>query len=583
MSTSCLSEQQHERIQSIQHALSQYSILDTEPEDIYDDISELAAELCQAPAAVVSFVDHEHSRIYFKARYGMDVQDVPLGTKFHCDLAFCSQCILHDDIFIIEDAWQHPEFKNNRYVTGQPYIRFYGGAPLTVPSGERIGTVCVVDVKPRILSEKQKKCLKQLAQQVVSHLELRKSIIELEKVKKDLLEKNEKLDKLHAEKNKFMGMISHDIRQPLGNIMVSCEFMMDNTAERLSPMNHDLALTIHSSANFMHVLVDDLLQVIKFDYGQLNIELDKQYWDILKLINNSIVCNTIIAQRKNINIEFSVKNVSDKNSVTCYIDEHKLAQVMNNLISNAVKFSYPGTTIQVIVTKKIGTVVIEVKDLGQGIPSDEMHKLFSPFERIKGVNPTGGESSTCLGLVIVKTIVQAHNGTIAVNSEYGVGTTFSVTLPLPHGSLSTLTSPTRELRVSAPFNGAPADDRLRILVVDDNLVNLRLYRKILENRGHVVVVCSDGQECLDVLSKLGLEHFNLLIIDEDMPKLSGHEVIQEIRNTEQSEGVRKLRILSISGHNTQEHIEKMLNAGANECCSKPIHIQQLIRLVEWKG
>jgi signal transduction histidine kinase/ActR/RegA family two-component response regulator len=576
---------QNKQQTSIQHVLKQYSILDTEPEDIYDDITELAAEICQVPVAVVSFVDHVKDRIYFKAKHGMMASEGPIGRKTHCDLAFCSVCILHDDIFIVEDARDHPDFKCNESVAGAPYIRFYAGVPLKVPSGEQIGTVCVVDVKPRTLTEKQQICLKQLAKQVVSHLELRKNIMELEQAKKDLMEKNEKLDLLHAEKNKFLGMVSHDIRQPLANIMVSCELMMDDPVEKLSPQNHDLALTIHSSANFMHVLVDDLLQVIKVDYGMLTIELDQQYWDILKLVKNTVVSNTLMAQRKNINLEFSVNNISHQNvyqPITCCVDENKITQVMNNLISNAVKFSFPHSTIQVIVTKSINSVLIEVKDHGQGIPPSEMHKLFNPFERIKGVNPTAGESSTCLGLVIVKTIVQAHNGTIDVKSEYGQGTTFSVTLPLPHGSLNTVLSSTRELRAPEVLVASvPSDDHLRILVVDDNLVNLRLYRRVLEKRGHVVVSCSDGQECLEVLFQLGLDHFDLLVIDEEMPKLTGHEVIQIIRNTEHRE-VIPLRILSISGYNTQEHRNKMLNAGANECCTKPIHIQQLIQLVEFK-
>jgi signal transduction histidine kinase/CheY-like chemotaxis protein len=574
--------------QSVQLALNQYDILDTtQQEDIYNDITEFATQLCQSPIAAISFVDYQNKRIYYKSIYGLlEIigKETPIGTREQNNLSFCSECILQDDVFVVEDTHNHPDFKYSQFI--HPHTRFYAGAPLKVPSGENIGTVFVLDTEPRTLSEKQQRCLKQLAKQVVSHLELRRNTTEQEQAKKDLMDKNIKLDKLHAEKSKFLGMISHDIRQPLANIMVSCELMMDDLIEKLSPQNHDLALTIHSSANFMHVLVDDLLQVIKFDSGQLNIELDLQYWDIMKLINDSITSFTKIAQRKNISLEFAVYNsVSQQQPITCYVDENKITQVMNNLVSNAIKFSYPETTIQLVVTKNIDNILIEVKDQGQGIPQSELHKLFNPFDRIIGVNPTGGESSTSLGLVIVKTIVQAHNGTIDVKSEYGTGTTFTVTLPLPHHSLKTVVCSTRELKVpEVLFSGKPSDDHVRILVVDDNLVNLRLYRRVLEKRGHVVVSCSDGQECLEVLFQLGLDHFDLLVIDEEMPKLHGHEVIQIIRDreTQIDKTAKALRILSISGYGSQEHIDKMIKAGANECCSKPIHIQQLIHLVELK-
>jgi signal transduction histidine kinase/CheY-like chemotaxis protein len=583
--------QQQELLRSIQAALNQYNILDTESEEIYDDISEIAAELCQAPMAFVSFVDHTNDRVYLKSTFSgtccIKADDAPNGSREHGSRAFCAECILQDDVFVIENPLDHPYFKRNPYVIGGPCVRFYAGAPLKSPSGANIGTVCIADIKHRTLTLKQLRCLKQLARQVVSHLELRKSIQRLEAVEKVLIEKNKHLDNLHVEKNKFLGMVSHDIRQPLANIMVSCELMIDNPKEKLSQHTHDLALAIHSSANFMHVLVEDLLQVVKFDYGQLTIELDQQYWDIQKLINNSIVCNTIFAQRKKINLEFTSNN-QGTTPITCFVDEHKIAQVMNNLISNALKFSYPGTTVQVAVTKCSDSVLIEVKDEGQGIPQSEIHKLFCPFERIRGVRPTGGESSTCLGLVIVKTIVQAHIGSITVESESGVGSMFKVSLPLPHGSLNTvITRQVTHTSPAEPPNNCDISDQnhLRILAADDSPVNLQLFRKVLEKRGHTVILCSDGQECLDTLFEVGINQFDLLIIDEEMPKLFGHEVIREIRATEKrnDDGIylySHLRILSISGHTSEEHVQKMLLSGADKCFGKPFNIHQLVHVVE---
>lgn len=153
-------------------ALASYKIMDSASEQAYDDLTHLAAMICDAPISLVSLVDER--RQWFKSRLGLEAQETPR------DLAFCAHAILQDDPLIIEDAMLDPRFASNPLVTSEPKIRFYAGAPLKMPSGHSLGTLCVIDRRPRTLTEAQRAALLALSQMVVSQLELRRALLDLE-------------------------------------------------------------------------------------------------------------------------------------------------------------------------------------------------------------------------------------------------------------------------------------------------------------------------------------------------------------------------------------------------------------------
>ena len=148
--------------------LRQYQILDTDSEETFDDLTRLAAYVCQTPTALISLVDA--NRQWFKARVGVEARETPRN------VSFCGHAILVRDCFIIEDALFDERFADNPLVINEPFVRFYAGMPLWSPEGFAIGTLCVMDRKPRTLDEKQIGALGMLAEQVMSQLELRREV-----------------------------------------------------------------------------------------------------------------------------------------------------------------------------------------------------------------------------------------------------------------------------------------------------------------------------------------------------------------------------------------------------------------------
>ena len=148
------------------HELDAYDILDTPPEDSYDDIARLAAHVCDTPVALISFIDG--SRQWFKAKVGTDVTETPR------DIAFCAHAILKNDLMEVHDATLDERFVENPLVTVSPKIRFYAGAPLITPNGRALGTLCAIDLQPRTLTEEQRAALLSLSRVVMRELEVRR-------------------------------------------------------------------------------------------------------------------------------------------------------------------------------------------------------------------------------------------------------------------------------------------------------------------------------------------------------------------------------------------------------------------------
>ena len=171
--------------------LWQYEVLDTVPEEVFDDLAELAAHICEAPIALISLVDEK--RQWFKSKFGTDVAETSR------DISFCTYAIAQPGLFIVSDATLDERFADNPLVTSEPKIRFYAGAPLVTPDGYALGTLCVIDKVPRELRLEQKQALRILAHHVVSQLELRRRSRGLGAVRDETARLKGELEKARAE------------------------------------------------------------------------------------------------------------------------------------------------------------------------------------------------------------------------------------------------------------------------------------------------------------------------------------------------------------------------------------------------
>lgn len=246
---------------------------------------------------------------------------------------------------------------------------------------------------------------------------------ELGTLHRELAKKNVILEQLNEQKNRFLGMAAHDLRTPLNIILAYSDFVLDEAAAVLSQEHLEFMTIIRSSSEFMFKIIDDLLDITQIEAGKL--VLDRQPTDLISLLAHNLSLNGVLSAKQQKKLLFQPPEQLPE----LLIDAPKIEQVLNNLITNAVKYSNPGSTITVSLTRQQKMVVIAVKDEGRGIPEAELGRLFKPFGRTS-VQSTTGERSTGLGLVIARKIVEGHQGKIWVESQVGEGSTFYFSLPL---------------------------------------------------------------------------------------------------------------------------------------------------------
>ncbi len=239
----------------------------------------------------------------------------------------------------------------------------------------------------------------------------------------ELAERNRRLEELNETKNHLLGTAAHDLRNPLGVIQGFASFLLEEASDRLEPEHRLFLERIRASSESMLNLVNDLLDIARIEAGALELHLVPT--DVREVVRNVVELNRVLAVKKKIEIEEEYESAP-----FIPLDTPRMEQVLNNLIGNAMKFSEPGTRIFVSVRLRQGNLAVAVRDQGQGIPREELQKIFHPFVVSASTRATAGEGSTGLGLAIVKKIVQGHGGTITVDSEVGSGSEFSVILPL---------------------------------------------------------------------------------------------------------------------------------------------------------
>lgn len=380
-----------------QLAVNKYQLLDTLPEESYDNITALMAYICDVPISLVTLLDRD--RNFLKSHHGIPFNESPRA------ISFCGHAINSDDLItIIEDSRIDERFHDNPLVTDFKAV-FYAGATLINSEGYKLGTLCVYDTKPRKLTDEQIKALLAMARQVTNLFEQHYQNILLNQLQDKLKKRNENL-------NKFAKVVSHDIKSPLANIISLTELLEAENKGILNDESLQYIEYLKSSSNSLKNYVDGLLKFYKSD-------------ELIKDAAEDILVQDIFNELKTItDPDHSVIFYLKGNSKTIKTNKSALMQVLINLVTNAIKYNKkPNTEITIDFSENESDYTMSVSDNGDGIPEAFLDKIFNLFS-VVGVEDKDGNIGTGIGLAAVKQIIENLGGEIKVTSKLGAGSTF---------------------------------------------------------------------------------------------------------------------------------------------------------------
>ncbi len=351
----------------------------------------------------------------------------------------------------------------------------------------------------------------------------------------------EKLIEINAEKDKFISIVSHDLRAPFTSILGFSEILLNEKDIAEEEKNEYLSY-IHSAAETELQLVNHLLDWSRLQTGRLTVEPHRI--NAKSLISNAASLLTGSAIRKNINVYIAVDD-----QIFINADERLLTQVICNLIGNAIKFTPNGKSITITAEQfKKGFIEVVIKDEGLGIAEKDQNKIFKLDQKFS-LNGTEGEKGSGLGLILVKDIIEKHGGDVWFYSTLNVGTEFHFTIP---------------------------EAKNIVLLVEDDVDLLHLYKNIISKAlvNFEIVQAANGYEAMQVLLN---RHPSIVITDHEMPLMSGVQLCQAIRK---KEGNKSIPVIVISAKFDDILRQKYIELGVKKMIPKPIESRYLIDLIQ---
>ncbi len=371
--------------------LGDLQLLDTLPEQDYDDIVELASAICHTPTALFTLVDSD--RQWFKARVGF------AAAQSGRDESFCGHAILGKDVFVVPDALKDDRFHDNPLVVDGPRIRAYAGAPITLDHEHYLGTLCVIDYQPREFSPEEQNQLRILARQVAHQLRLRMQARELARS--------------NAELQHFSYAVSHDLQSPLNTIKGCAEVIAG-----MGPADEQVQGAVRflsDSAQRMQETITDLLQ-----HSRVGAEDRLTDSALDTLVQDALEDLSALIRDKNASVEVGTLP-------TLAVRPTEIRLLLQNLIGNAIKFvpaeRSPQVDIQAEETRTGWQ--FRIADNGIGVDADSLTTIFEPGRRL---NDSAQFPGNGLGLAHCQRIVKRHHGRIWMESEPGAGSQVYFTL-----------------------------------------------------------------------------------------------------------------------------------------------------------
>jgi len=388
---------------------------------------------------------------------------------------------------------------------------------------------------------------------------------------------NDSLSQLDRLKDEFLANTSHELRTPLNGIIGIAESILDGaTGELNAQLRYNLSLIVSSGRRLAH-LVNDILDFSKLKHR--NLVLNLRPVSLRSLTDVVITILMHLTHNKPINLHNGIPD----ELMAVQADENRLQQILYNLIGNAIKFTEIGL-IEVIARQKVDEIIVSVCDAGKGIPKEQQEQIFESFEQGDGSSEreAGG---TGIGLAITRQLVELHGGKIWVESEPGQGSVFSFSLPISHErALESVGAGQEDLSQFNLFHDQASlfkesEDSLseiskgegfRILIVDDEPINAQVLANLLSLEHYQIFQTNNGEEALQALNSG--QHFDLVLLDIMMPRMSGYEVCKQIRKKFPP---TELPVVMLTAKNQVSDLVEGFQMGANDYLTKPFSKNEL--------
>lgn len=381
------------------------------------------------------------------------------------------------------------------------------------------------------------------------------------------LTKIKSLHQANISKTKLIRATSHDLRNYIFGISGLSRLILDNKSETEIAENEDLKMIqeLYQQSEEMMGFVEDLLDTSQNEDGEFNVG-KKQICNIVDLANRMVILNRNFALENNINLEFDNKSPYQEISVNC--DIRRIKQVLNNIIGNSIKYTNANNIVLVQISIIENEVCIAVIDQGIGMSKKEINMALSgDGEKIKKVGLNKSSDSHGLGVPIIKKLIELHKGRIEINSQKGVGSEFRIYLAIYDDSKK---SPKSQSHLSERFKNKS------VLIAEDNAITNKVVTFLLRKMGFYVKHVENGEEILQSLEK---QHFDLIVLDINMPKLNGLQTSKTIREGKIFSRFKNFQIPIIAISADKQELSDLRQHGINLLLGKPFSEKELLDFV----